>query len=614
MAEKILKTIVQLRYDSYDAWMQANPVLRAGEIAVAAIPTQTQNTADGIVAGNTPAIMLKAGDGTHTFSELKWMSGLGADSYAWAKAPQKPSYSANEIEGLADYISGEIKDTNTQYKLVADGENKWKLQQKDVNDDTYTDVIGGAAIDLTDMASAIEALEAAIGEDGSVQASITAAISNLNFEGVTAAAGEIVESVSQTNGVVTAKTRALTKADIPNIDQSQVNGLGEALDGKQAALDFDGTYNSVSNKVATQSTVTTAIEALDKDDSAVEGEFVTAVSESNGVITVTRAGLKASDIPTLAIEKVDGLRGAIDGKQDKLEIADEYNAATNKVATEATITKMIADLNGAMHFEGKVEGATFEAAVAAKPNYTPAAGDVLLYGYDEYVFDGEEWHTLGNESIYKTKTEANSEHEAMAADIDALETAVAGKQDALQFGTAYDAANNKVATIADTTNAANAAINTLNSSVDAKDKQFITSVKLTNGAITADQRALVAADIPNIGLSQVVNADGTKDLAALLAEKQNVLSFDGEYNAETNKVATKSTVDNAINALDNNDAKVAHQFVTLAAQENGVVTVERAQPSYEDISGLAAIAHSGNVNDLVQSADDVLVFQCGGAD
>lgn len=612
MAEKILSTRIQLRYASYDEWMASSLILKAGEVAIATIPSRTTDTSDGVVASATPAVVMKIGDGQHTFSELNFVSGLSADIYSWAKAATKPSYSASEIEGLADYISGEIQDTDTQYQLIADGDNKWKLQKKGLGDTSYSDV-AGSSIDLTGMASAIADLQAAIGEDGSVQASITSAINNLNAEGKTVATGEIISAVSQANGIVSVSKRALAKEDIPTIEQSQVSGLEDALAGKQANLSFDGEYNATSNKVATKSTVTTAIEALDKDDTAEEGKFVTAVSEANGVITVSRAALKDTDIPTLPIAKINGLENQLNAKQDKLEIADEYNASTNKVATEATITKMIADLNGAMHFEGKVEGASFEAAVAAKEGYAPAAGDVLLYGYDEYVFDGATWHVLGNESIYKTKAEAQTEHDAMVDDIEALETAVAGKQDALTFDGDYDAANNKAATVKTATDAATAAVNKLNGSVAAKDKQFIVSLAQANGIVTAEQRALVAADIPNIGLSQVVNADGTKDLAALLGEKQDALAFDGTYNATSNKVATKSTVDNAINALDYDDAAVTKQFVTEVKEENGVIAVKRAQPTYEDIDGLAAIAHTGNVNDLVQTTGDILIFQCGGA-
>lgn len=82
---------------------------------------------------------MKCGDGTSKFNELGWVSGLSADVYGWAKASTKPEYKASEINGLADYISGEIQDTDTQYKLEADAEDghKFYLYSKAKNDEAF---------------------------------------------------------------------------------------------------------------------------------------------------------------------------------------------------------------------------------------------------------------------------------------------------------------------------------------------------------------------------------------------------------------------------------------------------------------------------------------------
>jgi hypothetical protein len=86
-----------------------------------------------------------------------------------------------------------------------------------------------------------------------------------------------------------------------------------------------------------------AIEGLDKDDAAVEGQFVTAVSEADGVITVSRAALKASDIPELAQSKITGLvdkiaeiEEAIENAEDgALQDAKDYTDAQLKAVKEA---------------------------------------------------------------------------------------------------------------------------------------------------------------------------------------------------------------------------------------------------------------------------------------
>ena len=67
---------------------------------------------------------------------------------------------------------------------------------------------------------------------------------------VSAGEGKIISKISQVNGKVSAETRDLVAADIPTIEQSQVNGLGAALaakanDADLAAIAKDGNVNSL---------------------------------------------------------------------------------------------------------------------------------------------------------------------------------------------------------------------------------------------------------------------------------------------------------------------------------------------------------------------------------
>ena len=114
--------------------------------------------------------------------------------------------------------------------------------------------------------------------------------------------------VSQNNGAV-----AVTKQKI-QIAESQVTGLTDALDLKATEADLtlaenrikanedaitklngaDTVVDSVANKIKT------AIEGLDKTDTAVEGQFVTSVSEENGVITVVRGAVNVKDLEQTA--------------------------------------------------------------------------------------------------------------------------------------------------------------------------------------------------------------------------------------------------------------------------------------------------------------------------
>ena len=114
-----------------------------------------------------PAVLFKVGDGTTAFNDLQFGSAIAADVYSWTKAATKPTYNASEITGLDDYISGQIEDTDTQYKIVKNDAYNYKLQSKALDGD-WTDVpdsvITIPKYDDTEVKGDIAALEALVGE------------------------------------------------------------------------------------------------------------------------------------------------------------------------------------------------------------------------------------------------------------------------------------------------------------------------------------------------------------------------------------------------------------------------------------------------------------------
>lgn len=80
---------------------------------------------------------------------------------------------------------------------------------------------------------------------------------------------------------------------------------------------------------------------LNADDTAVAKQFVSAVSEAGGKITVERRALLAEDVPELGISKISGLQAAIDAKQDTVTFDGDYGAS-NKAATVKTVTDAVA--------------------------------------------------------------------------------------------------------------------------------------------------------------------------------------------------------------------------------------------------------------------------------
>lgn len=115
--DKILQTRISLKYDTYANWHSKNPALLEGEVAVVVVPTSDPV---GTIT-NVPTVLFKVGDGTKKFDDLPWVSGPAGDVHAWAKEANKPSYTATEIAGLDTYISGQIQDTDTQYKIAISG-------------------------------------------------------------------------------------------------------------------------------------------------------------------------------------------------------------------------------------------------------------------------------------------------------------------------------------------------------------------------------------------------------------------------------------------------------------------------------------------------------------
>lgn len=187
MANRTINSVFQLRGDTLANWNEKNPVLKDREVGIVVIPAGSES---GL---NEPAVLLKVGDGTTAFKSLGYVSAIAGDVKAWAKADTKPSYNADEISGLADFINNTITDTDTQYKIEQDSSDghilKFYSKAKDAENYTLVTTITtpDTVYDDTALAgkvsaneSAISALQSLVGET-SVQAQITAAITALDL-------------------------------------------------------------------------------------------------------------------------------------------------------------------------------------------------------------------------------------------------------------------------------------------------------------------------------------------------------------------------------------------------------------------------------------------------
>lgn len=137
-------------------------------------------------------------------------------------------------------------------------------------------------------------------------------------------------------------------------------------------------------------------------NSAASGA-TTEVAKADGAahITVTPStGDNGQKIYTIGESDIASAQALADEIADRA--ADEEAIANRIALLDAETTGRVSvlegkvdALNSATHFEGKVEGESFEAAIAASGK-TFKAGDIVIYGNKEFIYDGEAWIELGD--------------------------------------------------------------------------------------------------------------------------------------------------------------------------------------------------------------------------
>ena len=181
----------------------------------------------------------------------------------------------------------------------------------------------GNGMQVTDSKIAIKLDEASedfltVGEGGLKLAGVQGAIEDVAD---TAAAGKYVSQVSQTDGKI-----AVERADVA---AAVLNGYAKGEDATAvAATDtINGAISKLENQVdAAKTAITTEIQKLDVSDTAVDGKFVTAVSETDGMIEVTRGEVAAKYVTLTEVGEKDAEGDAVENGV-KLEAANVQDFA-----------------------------------------------------------------------------------------------------------------------------------------------------------------------------------------------------------------------------------------------------------------------------------------------
>lgn len=534
MATKTFNTRISLKYDTYTNWTTNNPVLLAGEAAVCVVPT---DAGSGL---NEPAVLLKFGDGTSSFTELSWASATAADVIPSLKG-SNPTLPATSITGLEDFIAGEIQDTNTTYQLVQNGNTSFKLQSKENASAPWVDV---STITITYTLT-----------EGTANGTVAFNGTDVPVHGLGSAAYTATTAYDAAGTAAGVQT-ALTGTAEDTASDLTLNGIKKYVDQEVTGAVADATGEAQE-----------LINALDMSAvSAGTGQVIGSVSQTDGVVSATLKTLTASDIPTIEQGQVNGLTAALAGKQDTLVFNTAYNASTNKAATMTDVQNAVAGLSGAMHYVGEstTDPSTGTATVEGHEDWV--SGDVVTYQSKEYVYDGENWRELGDESSYAVKGSI------VDADIAANANIAQSKIANLVTDLAAKA------TPQDITNAINGLDMT---TVTVATGSKVGTITQTNGVVSVTTAAIVADDIPTLPQSKITNL--TTDLAAKASQT--------DLTALTGRVKTLES-DNTINKAD-------------------IAELQADVANKIDTSAVSQIGKTGNINDAIQTSGDYLIFNCG---
>ena len=356
------------------------------------------------------------------------------------------------------------------------------------------------------------------------------------------------------------------------------------LSSKLSTVDADIATLKAKNNGHTDAEINTLIDnkinALDVADSGTG--YVTAVSQTDGKISVTKSSLPTADANTAGITKLGATGGA--ATYDAVFGTDGnggINAQVNANAGE--IAKLKESVAGGVHFRGTVT--TEPTAGTTTVNGTAvAAGDIVIYDGKEYIYTGSAWEQLGDVTrVGNLETKLNN--------LDVTDTVVTS--------------------------------------------QFVTAVSQTDGKITVSRAQATASDIKH----------GDTTVSATLESQASEIAKKANASDVYTKTETGTQITNAINGLTHNTPTGTGDFVVGVTQTNGKITVEKgslptasstvagivklnaeggaapysvmADVASLNSNAIRAVAVSGSTDEyklqIGSDATDVIIFDCGGA-
>ena len=375
---KTLKTRIQLKYDTLANWnaVASTFVPNKGEVCFVEIPT------GDATATTAPTVLFKVGDGKATWGALKWGSALAADVYAWAKAANKPSYTASEV-GVNETAFPGLKKTGTITGIKMNGVSKGTSGVVDLGT-VITDVSGKQ--------------DKAVSITGITATTVNEALKELS---------------DRVNGKYSKPEGGIPKTDLASGVQASLGKADTALQSHQSVTLATGTNNGTL-KITVGGTTT--------DNVAVRGLKSAAYTESSAYATAAQGTKADNALPKTEFNTFKSTNDAAiaDAKKAGTDAAASLNSY--KTANDAKVSANASAISALQ--EAVKSGVTFKGKLDALPAASAYNnGDLIIVGTKEYIClvsgSTKSWVELGDEGTHLTKSTADGYYVAKNAAITA---------------------------------------------------------------------------------------------------------------------------------------------------------------------------------------------------
>ena len=570
MAEKILNTRIALKIDTLENWQKSTLGLKKGELAIA---TVAATAGTGLTE---PVCMIKIGeDGVKTFSQLEWN--------VYAKSSDVLAACKTEA-GLKAFVNGVIGEAG-----IATDEAMQELAGKVTTAEGKITTLEGTVGDADKgLVKDVATLNGLVG-DKKVADQISEAITNLDLANTYAA-----------------KEHKHTKADITdfahNHEMSEINGL---------SAEFAKKVDKETGKSLVADTEIARLAAMSDGANKVEASATNGNIKIDGVETVVYTHPEKH-----AIAEVDGLQAALNGKQDvipantydaygsaeqALEDANSYTDGKIEamVGTETVSAQIATNLENALKIEKdgtKVDKYALATDLADARAIADANATAIT------TLNGDA-NTEGSVDYKVAQEVAKILNDNDASDIDTLnEIAAWIKNDTAGVGDLNRRVTDNTTAIA-----------TLNgdaSTAGSVDKKIADAIAAENLSQYATDTELEALDGRVEDVEAELNTATTGLKARMTQAETDIVALETKVGDET----VAAQIEAAIEALKIGDyAKAADLTAAINQHNTDKAALEAEIAKKANDADLAAIAKTGNVNDLVQTTGDVLIFDCGGS-